>query len=635
MNDLSIPEVPSPGDTAHAAFVEALATESLERVCGAARRLLAAANSPIRAAKFIRAQIEAKPPEGMQQFRLTLLSNFTIEVVEDPLWAHGVTEGLAIRVHNPGFDIYRQEILDPTSTLYREKPDAIILALDGTRLAPSLYDSYLTEGCRDEAAIVRSVLDDVSTLIRNIRERLDSPILFHSFLPPRFPHLGVLDPQKRNGQVRLIARVNQGLTDIAAEVRDFYTIDIEAVVRELGYRHWHDPRLALFARMPIGRSAMDQLARTYLRYLRALTGRSRKCLVLDLDNTLWGGVLGEEGPLGVKLGSEYPGNAFVAFQKAVLGLRERGVLLAIASKNNAGDVDEMFKRNPAMVLKPKHFSATQVNWGAKSLAIERIAKDLNLGLEHFVFADDSPAECAEVSQTLPQVTTILLPSQPERYIEALLGDGFFDSLAMSAEDKHRAQFYHQRNAASRLQRSTRSLEDFYSSLGMTVHLTPVTEASLPRAAQMTQKTNQFNTTTRRYTESELAKRMAAKDWITLTGRVTDCYGDNGIVCLAMAQVRDSVMDIETFLMSCRVIGRTVETALLHRLVAIALDSDLEAVEGWIIPTKRNIPVRDLYERHSFEPIEECDDGRIKWRLSSATSSIVTPHWLTIVNGSVE
>jgi len=222
----------------------------------------------------------------------------------------------------------------------------------------------------------------------------------------------------------------------------------------------------------------------------------------------------------------------------------------------------------------------QVHWEPKSLSMERLARDLNLGLEHLVLVDDNPAECAEVAAALPQVTTICLPGQPERYIEAVFRDGLFDSLSVSAEDLRRAELYRQRAEGEELRHSTGSIEDFYRSLDMTVYLAPMTQASLGRAAQMTQKTNQFNATTRRYSEADIAERMAAKDWVTLTARVTDRFGDNGIVCLAMGQVVGSVLEIDSFLMSCRVIGRTIETAVLHRLAAAGRAAGAEAVEGW-------------------------------------------------------
>lgn len=227
----------------------------------------------------------------------------------------------------------------------------------------------------------------------------------------------------------------------------------------------------------------------------------------------------------------------------------------------------------------------------------------------------------------PQVTTVALPKQPERFVEALFSDGLFDTLTISAEDRQRAELYRRRDAANALRTSARSLEDFYRSLAMTVHLAPLTDATLARAAQMTQKTNQFNATTTRYTEAELATLMAAEDWITLTARVTDRFGDNGIVCLALARIQGAVLEIETLLMSCRVIGRTVETALLAHLVANAKARGLAAVEGWIIPTQRNVPVRDVYERHGFAPVDEGADGRIKWRLNLATGSVEVPDWL--------
>jgi len=340
-------------DAYRAMFTDAVASGDLARVCAAARQLLENAQSLVRTSKFIRAQIEARPPAGLLPYRVALLSSFSIEFVEDPLWVRGLVEGLDVSISLSGFDLYQQDILNPDSALYREKPDAaVILAVDGPRWAPGLYEGFLGEGWRDGEAVVRAALDGIASLVGTFRQRSSAPILFHGLVPPRFPQLGVLDALETNSQAKLIADVNRGLAGLAADVPGFYPIDLDAIVRDVGYQQWYDPRLSFLARSLITRPAMDDLARVYMRYIRALTGRNRKCLVLDLDNTLWGGVLG----LGVELGSEYPGSAFVAFQRAVLGLRERGVLLAVASKNNAADVDEVFDQNPAIVLKPEHFS---------------------------------------------------------------------------------------------------------------------------------------------------------------------------------------------------------------------------------------------------------------------------------------
>ena len=629
-HELAAVESVDTSDDARAAYLAALADGDTLRARAEARRYLQTANSPTRATRFIRAQAEAAALDDLKPYRVALLSSFSIEFVEDALWVRGFVEGLNIDIYRPGYDLYRQEILAPDSGLYRFEPDAVVWAVDGPRWAPALYDEFISGGRGAGEKVVADTLADISNLVRSFRAQSNAAILCHTLLPPRFPDLGILDALEPDGQSELIARVNSGLAGLARSEAGFYPVDLGVALRDLGYREWHDPRLAFMARSPIARQATGDLAALYMRYIRALTGRNRKCLVLDLDNTLWGGVLGDEGPLGVALGSEYPGSAFVAFQHAVLRLRERGIILAIASKNNESDVEELFERNSAMVLKPEHFAARQIHWEPKSLSLKRIADELNIGLEHIVFADDNPAECAEVSQALPEVTTILLPRQPEQFIEAISAEGLFDSLALSAEDLRRAELYRQRAEGEKLRESSGSLEDYYLSLDMTVHLAPVTAASLARASQMTQKTNQFNTTTQRYSEAEISDRMASPDWTTVTARVTDRFGDNGIVCLAMGSVANGSMLIDTFLMSCRVIGRTVETAVLGRLVQAASAEGAKSIEGWIYPTKRNTPVRDLYRRHGFTLAQSGEDGAELWRLDLEAGTVQIPSWLKVV-----
>jgi FkbH-like protein len=247
-----------------------------------------------------------------------------------------------------------------------------------------------------------------------------------------------------------------------------------------------------------------------------------------------------------------------------------------------------------------------------------------------VFADDNPAECAEVAQACPGITVIQLPAQPEQMVDALLSDGLFDTLQFSDEDARRADLYRQRDAAESLRASAASTEDYYRSLKMRLHLRPVTDDNLSRASQMTRKTTQFNTTTRLYSEAELDTLRKRNDWRTLTMRVVDAFGDNGIVGLMLSRRDGDHYDIDTCLMSCRVINRGVETAMLHWLAAQARSEGLAALEGWILPTKRNVPVRDLFERHGFSLAETTAEGG-RWRLNLADSSLDVPDWLEIID----
>jgi FkbH-like protein len=283
-----------------------------------------------------------------------------------------------------------------------------------------------------------------------------------------------------------------------------------------------------------------------------------------------------------------------------------------------------------MALRLEHFAARQIHWEPKSLSIARIAESLNLGVRHLVFIDDNPAECAEVELAHPSITTILLPAQPERFVDALLGEGLFDSLSITAEDSRRASLYEQRDAAERLRGEAASVEDFYRSLQMRVYLGRVNADSIARAAQMTQKTTQFNATTRLYTEADLAARSRLDGWAMLTMRLVDRFGDNGIVGLLLAERSGDVYRIDTLLMSCRVINRGAETCLLHWLANRARADGARGLEGWIVPTARNVPVREVYRRHGFTMTGSTDQAT-KWELDLTAATVAAPAWLEIID----
>lgn len=613
-----------------AALVAAGADGDTATVAATARALLRADPS-IRQASFFRKAAEAFPASVGTPFRVALLSSFSIEFLRDPLAAHALTEGLRLETWVAGFNQFRQEILAPTSALHRFRPDAVILAIDGEALAPALYDGFPLTPTGDQAAeLIAGAVGEVRALIEAFRATSAAPLLLHDLAPPRWRTLGILDGAAGPGQGAVTAEINARLRQEARRHPGVYVVDYAGLVAEAGATAWFDERMAQYARAPIAQAMLGRLARAHLTYLRALAGRTRKCLVLDLDHTLWGGVLGEDGPDGIRYGATYPGSAFQRFQQAVLTLQRRGVLLAIASKNNLADVEALFAARPDFALGLGHFSAVEAHWEPKEVSIQRIAERLNLGLSHLVFADDNPAECARVRAALPAVTVLQLPPRPEDYVAALLEDGFFDGLAVSEEDRRRAALYGQRDQAEALRRDLPSVEDYYRRLAMTVEIAGVEAGSLARAAQLTQKTNQFNATTLRLGEAEIAARVADPDWEVATVRVADTFGDNGIVGLMMARAQEDALAIETFLLSCRVIGRTVETAMLAHQAGRARARGLARLRGRIVPTAKNEPVRDLYARHGFRPQAAAGQQDEAWELDLAAGGIEDPAWLTVV-----
>jgi FkbH-like protein len=390
---------------------------------------------------------------------------------------------------------------------------------------------------------------------------------------------------------------------------------------------WHDEHKWLTVRLPIKADCLMYLAQEWLRFIHPLAGKVCKALVMDLDNTLWGGVIGEDGLAGIQVGLDYPGAAYAAVQRVILDLYQRGIILAVCSKNNPADAMEALEHHPEMLLRPHHFASMRINWQDKAQNLREIAAELNIGIEALAFLDDNPAERHWVRSELPEVTVIDLPNDPMDYSQALRDAPVFERLSLSAEDRERGRYYAEQRQRTELESSAVSLEDFYRSLQMEVEIASVTPQTLNRTAQLTQKTNQFNLTTRRYTEQQLTEMTASPEWQVRSLRVRDRFGDNGLVGVAITHCIGEVCEIDTLLLSCRVIGRTVETALLANLAQEARNQGMLSLQGWYLPTKKNVPAKDVYRSHGFKLIKEVDQDTL-WEFDLSTGRINCPEWLT-------
>lgn len=565
---------------------------------------------------------------GLKTFKVALISSFSIEFIHDSLIAHGFVNGLRIEIYQPGFGQINQEILDPNSGLYAFAPDVTVLAIEGDDWLPEIYTSFMDAdaSATNLDSVVARFRQQLAALVTSFRAATSSPLLVHNLSQPRLRRAGIADQRLPNGQARLVAELNHAIAEVLVDVVDGHMVDYAALVSHFGVQNWYDSRMRLYAKAPISNGMLGNLALEYMKYFRALGGLTKKCLVLDLDNTLWGGVVGEDGVEGIQLGANYPGSAFVEFQRVVLDLYRRGVILAIASKNNQADVDAVFLNHRSMLLRKEHFAETQIHWEPKSESLKRIAKQLSIGLEHMVFADDNPAECEQVRRELPMLTVIHLPSRPELYADALCAEGLFDTLALSDEDRRRGQLYQQRAQAQTMRSVSGTIEEYYRDLAMELTIARVDEVTLARAAQLTQKTNQFNLTTNRYSEAAFAGRMTEPGWLAITIGVRDRFGDNGIVGVMMARAADGCLDIDTFLLSCRVIGRTVETAMLAHLCDVARTQGLKKISGRMVPTDKNVPVRDLFDKHGFTKLASGASGTSSWELDLTQKTVQRPDW---------
>ncbi|WP_430472564.1 HAD-IIIC family phosphatase [Thalassospira lucentensis] len=586
-------------------------------------------NNPARYARLDK-RLEELSGELMP-LRIAILSSYTADGLRPFLRVELARRGLLATLSVMPFGQFEELILDPASLLYREDPDVVVIltrpeemAADGTG---QVQDDLLN------ANVARTRL-----WIENIRHFSDAQILVssQSISTPSLWHISdVMDCH--SGPELMVAQANRQLATICGTVSDCYLFDSDAVIKTTGLQEWSDEKMYYLGRIPHSTTAKIALSNALARHVSALRTLPKKCLVLDADNTLWGGVIGEDGLGGIRLGGAWPGNAFQNFQRYILRLREKGVILALCSKNNKEDVETVFSDHEDCLLKLEHFGAIRANWNDKASNITELAEELNIGVDSMVFVDDSPVECGWVRENLPQVTVVQLPSSPLAYIATVEAFEAFDILRLTQEDKHRANQYGEERQRKVARSEAKSLEDFLYSLEMKSQIEPVSPSSLARAVQLIHKTNQFNLTLHRHSEAELCSLMN-NGAVALTLRLQDKFGDSGIVGLAIgvpnddsfSQSRECRWHIDTFLLSCRVLGRGVEDLLLASLAnyiekRLAEDSPLILI-GEFKSGKKNSQVADFYPNRDFEAV---DGEKGFWVRNLSKAPLEIPAWFDL------
>jgi FkbH-like protein len=564
----------------------------------------------------------------LTKYRVSFLRSMTLEPLIPILTSAALVAGIDLTTHVGQFSAYAQEILDLDSSLYSFDPDLVFLTIQTRDILPEIWETYTDLSHAQIHAAVDRALEQFATWIRTFLHRSKACLVVHTLERP-MASAGILEAQESDGQLAAIDRFNAELRKICNEYRGVYTLDYDALIARHGRMRWHDEGKWLALRMPFATDSLLPMVSEWLKFIHPLSGLTCKVLAVDLDNTLWGGVLGEDGPTGLLVGTEYPGAFYRSLQRVILDLYHRGILLAVCSKNNRDEAMAALQNNPGMLLKPEHFAAFRINWRDKVENLREIAAELNVGTDTIAFLDDSPVERDRVRTAMPEIKVIALPDHPQGFAASLRDCPFFERLSLSTEDRQHTHFYHEQQQRVELAQSVGSLEDFYRSLEQEISIAPVTSQTIARVAQLTQKTNQFNVTTRRHSEREIEEFASRPNWSVYSVRVKDRFGDNGIVGVLITRMNGNICEIETFLLSCRVIGRTIETAMLGFLVENSRAEGAEFLQGWFVPTEKNTPVRDLYTRHQFEPIA-TQGGATLWSLNLAEAEISQPEWIRLV-----
>jgi len=564
---------------------------------------------------------------GLPPLRLGILRNFTIEPLLPILKSEIARMGFFPCMTVGGYDAIATEVLDSESAFFHSQPDIIIIAQWLEAIAPAFVTRFVSFSEQALGAEVQRIVNAHVALVRAVRQRSNVPILLNNFPFPDYPAMGILDAQQEHLQTHTMLHLHQELLRHVRQVSDVYIVDYAHLMARTGTqqgyseRHWH------IGKMPFSRHALASFGMEYVRFVRALKGKSFKCLILDCDNTLWGGVVGEEGINGIALGPTYPGSCYLSFQREVLNLHDRGVVLALCSKNNERDVLEVFERHPHTVLRAEHFATWQINWDDKAMNIRRIVEQLGIGMDSVVFADDSAHEIGLVQSQIPEITVLQLPPEASQLRSALCARGYFDALSFSDEDRVRNRMYRDEAQRKQLSASASSVEEYLTTLDIRVRIGRADAFHIPRVAQLTQKTNQFNLTTKRYTEGDIARWTNDAQCDVLYTQLRDKIADMGIVGVAIVRYADAVADIDTLLMSCRALGRGVEDVLLAYVVDRARANGCTTVCGQYIPTSKNVQVADFYAHHQFVRRGNESDG--PWELDVAHATCATPKWMTV------
>lgn len=513
-------------------------------------------------------------------------------------------------VYNAPYQQYNQQIMDRCSGFYASHPDLTILQLDARTLYPDWFkfSTFAEKNGPDLENQIQKAADILISLLQTIHNYSGTKIIINNFKVPYHTPNGILDNRSGIGLKRMINMLNIRLEDFIAATDYAYVFDYNGFCSHIGHIKAEDSKMVYLTKSLLSYPATKLLAKEYMRYILPFMSLNKKCLVLDLDNTLWGGIAGEDGISGVRLDLSGPGRCYYDFQEEILNLYDKGILLALNSKNNQEDALEIIEKHPNMLLRKRHFSCLKINWQNKAANLKEIADELNIGLDSLVFFDDNPVEREYIKRAFPQVTVVDVPNDPGRYCEVLKGIPEFEKLDVTEEDRKRNEMVEQNHKRLQNQQLFQSLEEYLAYLGTEITVSKADDFNIPRISQLTQKTNQFNMTTKRYQVSDIKKMLVSGDHLVYCCSVSDRFGDNGITGCCIVKLEGSTAVIDTFLLSCRVLGRNVEFAFLVDIIKKLKELDMEKVVAEYLPTEKNKANSGFYEMAGFTAVS-TDENR--------------------------
>lgn len=552
-------------------------------------------------------------PQSFIKKRIAILGGSTTHDVKDMLELFLLEQGIIPEFYESEYNQYYQDVMFDNPTLITFKPDLIYIHTS-TRNITEWPSSERTE--QEIEAMLKGQFSHFLGMWEKIEEAYACPVIQNNFELPFYRILGNRDCWDLSGRVNFVNRMNEKFSQYARNHENFYINDINYISSCYGIQRWADSFCWHMYKYACSISAIPELSFNLSNIIKSIYGKNKKALVLDLDHTLWGGVVGDDGPENIEIGQETSvGQLYTEFQQYIKSYKDLGILLTIDSKNEEENALAGLKR-PDSILKLEDFLVIKANWEPKDQNMKEIAKELNIGTESLVFVDDNPAERYIVSNGIPEASVPDIGT-PEQYIQRLDRSGFFEVTCFSEDDRRRNAMYEANAARKKQAIRYGDYEEYLKSLEMKAEIRPFSSIYMSRIAQLTNKSNQFNLTTRRCTQMELEELNKNSDYITLYGRLEDKFGDNGVVSVVFGHCdpeQPVYFHIDLWLMSCRVLKRDMEFAMMDELLRLCQERGIKTIFGYYYPTAKNRMVKDFYEQQGFSKESESDNGSTVWKL---------------------
>ena len=545
-----------------------------------------------------------KPENHKNKIRIAFVGSFTLNGFEETMQVQCNDEKINCITYNSPYNQFNQEILNEDSNLYKFKPDLIFLIIDSRII---LEDSFYFSNINSEdekKKFTSKKFDEINNLIKIISKKSQSKIVITNFTIPTYTSLGIYESKIEYGTKEIILDLNKKLKVLSKNIDSCYVYDFNSFVTKFGEKNVIDYKKMYYGDIKINFDIIPHLIYEFLSYVKPILGLNKKCIVLDLDNTLWGNIIGEDGFEGIKIGPYTEGRSFVEFQKVIKSLSENGIILAINSKNNQKDAMKAINEHPHMILREQDFSCMKINWNDKISNMKEISNELNIGLDSIVFFDDDPVNRELIRMSMPEINTVELPEDPSTYAEILRNLNDFNTLKITKDDTERKKMYSQEQNRQKLESNTENLNEYLKKLDIKIKIKLDNKIAISRISQLILKTNQFNLTTKRYQEEQIKEFVEDETMIVGCSEVEDKFGENGITNVFIIKTKSNEWIIDTFLLSCRIMGRGIEEGIIGKILEIAKQKGIEKITATFIPTEKNKPAENFLKNYGFKKENE-------------------------------